>query len=281
MCSTNSSYAMASASSWRGSHWRVPSAREALVTALPPVLFGLGFSLALWVAVQPSRLVIGGPTTYPRWPSAWYPVVIGMGVLELLVVGVALIGAWNRLPRWSLTWGGSAVLAVAFALMMAADERAFLISPLVDPLLMLVLIGLCGVVALAGAWRDWRHGALVGMGACAMFTLFPCFFMAAPPWKRLDLAMLIAPVGVALSLLIFGFLRSRDGLRWVFLVLTAALNAVCLLLYTLVVLTRPELVSGTEFVLPLVVMAQGSLLGPLLLSLLVTICRGRWMPQAA
>jgi len=251
------------------------------VTALPPALFGLGFSLILLIAVQPSRLVIGGPTAYPRRPNLGYPVVIGLGVLELLLVGGALTGAWKRLPRWSLTWCGGAVPAVAFALMLAAEDRAFLISPLVDRALVLVLLGLLGAVALVASWRGWRHGALVGMGSCGMFMVFPCFFMAAAPWKRVDLAMLMAPVGGALSLLIFGFVRSRAGIAWVFVALAAALNAACLLLYMLVVLTRPEFVSGPEFILPLVLMAQGGLLGPPLLSLLITVCRRRWARQAA
>jgi len=99
-----------------------------MIAALPPALFGLGFSPALMVAAGSSNRVVGGPTSYPWVPSAACPrgTNLAVGAPVLLLLGWALVDARKRLPLESHLdrWCDSG----------------------------------------CGSWDGWRHGALVGMG---------------------------------------------------------------------------------------------------------------------
>jgi len=245
---------------------------EIILAALPPLLMGIMLSAFLLGLVPLPQIVWGGPTrlhiTNPVLLAYVVPGLLG----TVLIIG-GLYGAAARLPRWSYTWATAAVVVVLFGLAILGDELPFLISPTVDMLLVLSLVGLLGLLALVGAWRAPHAAVLVGLSFAGTFAAAITFFATAGPFSRLDIGLLSTPVGWAFGLLIV--LHLRGGLAGTRIAVAAAAGLTAALIwgYRTVVLAGIPSSADSTFHWRLLAIGWIGLLAPLLLSWLLRLRR--------
>jgi len=246
----------------------VTSRLETVLAALPPALVGLMLSAFLLGLVPLTRIVWGGPTsiriTNPILIAYIAPSLLGMA----LIVG-GLYGASQRLPRWSYTWATGAVVVVLFRLVILGDELPYLISPTVDLLIVLSLLGLLAILASVGAWRASDDAALVGLGFGGTFATTMIFLATAGPFSRLDIGLLSIPVGLAFALLIVTYVHGTSAAKRISVAAAAVLSASLTWMYRTVILTGMPSFSDRNFHWKLLAVAWVGLLGPPALSKLI------------
>lgn len=188
--------------------WTIDDQRQAVVAALPPLLFGLGIAVASllrggpWYAMPAWRLILG--------------VAVGL-IPAAVIAGGGLVALVRRLPDWGYTWVGATLMGVLLLAQTMADELAeegrFLISPVEGPVAG-VLILLAVLTALsAAALRGWPQAGLVSIGLSATLGLSLCFAVTAGPFHRHDLALLAGPLGLLSAALIYAYARGSGLAR--------------------------------------------------------------------
>lgn len=200
----------------------------ALVAALPPLIFGLGVTLMLLVIVPLGQLRLGAPSPPLFLASSALRLNLGFAFAAVAALALVVGGVWGavkKLPAWSPPWVGAGLWGAFFTLMAFSDDRAYLISPLVDGLLLaaLLLLGLAALSALA--WRGWVPAGAMSLGMTAMLGLLACFWLAASPFNRYDLALLSVLVGALMSALLYAYMRAGDQARLLALLGVGLLNA--------------------------------------------------------
>ncbi|KPL15662.1 MAG: hypothetical protein AMJ93_16430 [Anaerolineae bacterium SM23_84] len=241
---------------------------EALLAALPPLLYGLALSAFLLGFVPLSEVVFGGPTRYPVTRLTLTPLILPGLLGTMLVVG-GLIGARRRLPRWSYTWATGGVVTVLFALVLVGDELPYLISPTIDVLIVLALLGLLAAVALLAAWRGWVEAGLVGLGFGGTFATAVLFFATAAPFSRTDVGLMSAPAGLFFAAIIVAFLCGRSVVRWLALALTGMVSVWIIWGYRAILFAGMPSFSDASFHWRLLGIAMAGLLGPPVLAWLL------------
>ncbi len=182
--------------------------RRSFLAALPPLLFGLGFTLM--------ALVVGAPWyTVPTWR-----LVVGLAIeltaAAALAVG-GLVALLRRLPDWGYTWSGAALMTLALGINVLAEERAetghSLVSPAADVVVgvAIVLAGL--VVLLIAALRGWPQAGLVSIGLSTTLALSLCSTATNAPFYRYDLALLAGPLGLLAAVLTYSYIRGTGPMR--------------------------------------------------------------------
>lgn len=246
-----------------------------LLAALPPLVLGLSLSLFVVVLV-PLRSVVWGAATPLRLPlsgqTLWTPAAM-LGLLILLLAGGALVGLWRRCAAWSLTWSTAAVVSVAMALSILADDVPYLVSPLVDQLLFLGLVLVLAAVTWIAARRSLSEAALVALGFTSAFGLTIAFSAVASPMLRVDVALGTAPAGLAFALLIAAYVRWQGGARWIVLVLTAVLAGALIWIYGAVVSSALSTDIAYKFLRVLGSIAAVGFLAPLALGWVLSLRR--------
>lgn len=236
--------------------WKIDKRRDAILASLPPLLFGIGIAIA--------ALVIWGPWyVVPQW-RMWTGVAIVLLPAAVIALGgtLALI---KRLPAWGYTWAGGAVMGlVAFVKALAEDRADFglpLLSPILDiALAVLLLVGISALVVVT-AWRGWRQAGLTSLGFATLAGMSTFGMATAAPLNRYDLALLAAPVGILMSLLIYLYVRKGDIGRMISILGYGVMNAVVFLVIVSAWDLPPERPSP---VIPFLVALTGALLvGPL------------------
>ncbi len=176
--------------------------RQALLTAAPPVVFGLG--------IAAGALVMGGPwNTIPTWR-----LVLGLALMAVpwavIVVG-GVMAAARRLPTWGYTWAGAAVIMLLLGAQTAAEELAeqgtLALSPVVESIAGILLVLANLAVLLLAAVRGSEKAGLVSLAQAAIMGLSLCQAATYAPFNRLDVALLAAPVGLAMGLLMHLYCR--------------------------------------------------------------------------
>ncbi len=207
------------------------SQRQALVVALPPLVFGLGITAMFLVIVPLDRLVIGGasPPIHVTGLSLRFAIGLAVGLIMVTVLAVGgLVAAVRRLPGWGYTWVGADLMGLLLVLMVIGDDREFLISPAAD-IALLALFLLAGLAALtAAALRGWQQAGLVSIGLATTVGLSLCFFVTAGPFNRFDLALLAGPLGLLVAALTYAYACGADSTRIAVLVSMGLLNAALL-----------------------------------------------------
>jgi hypothetical protein len=191
--------------------------RDAWLAALPPALLGLSIAISLLLRAPLSRLVIGGPTRVHYSPgiiTGGMAISIGamaLAALTLVIGGVVAVA--RRLPLWGTTWIGTAVMVIVFALVIAADDLPYLVSPVIDVLIMMALMLLLGAALGAVAWRGPLLGGLAGLGTIMILSLVVVSWASNPPINRLDVGLLAGPLGLIYGGLIYGFVTGPQARR--------------------------------------------------------------------
>jgi len=246
-----------------------------VLAALPPLLFGLVLSLLVAVLVPLRSVVWGAATPLPRpvvGQTVWLPAAM-LGLLLVVLIGGALVGLWRRCAAWSHTWSTAAVVSVAMALSIMADDVPYLISPFVDVLIMVALVLALAAVTLVAARRSMTEAALVALGFVSIFSLVAVFSAVASPMLRMDIALIMAPAGLAFAALITAFLRWQSGARWIVLALTAVLAGALIWTYAVGVASALSADIALKFVRVLGVIAAVGFLAPLALGWLLSLRR--------
>jgi hypothetical protein len=191
--------------------------RDALLAALPPVLLGLSIGISLLLRAPLSRLVIGGPTRIHYTPgviTGGMMVTIGVIVLASLILVIGgLVAVAQRLPLWGTTWVGTTVMVIVFALMVVSDDLPYLVSPLIDMLIALALMALLGAALGAVAWRGPLLGGLAGLSTIMILSLVVISWASNPPINRLDVGLLVGPLGLVYGGLLYGFVTGSPARR--------------------------------------------------------------------
>jgi hypothetical protein len=191
--------------------------RDALLAALPPVLLGLSIAISLLLRAPLSRLVIGGPTHVHYSPgiiTGGMAVGIGALVLAALILMIGgVVATVRRLPLWGTTWVGTAVMVIVFALMVAAEDLPYLVSPAIDVLIAIALMLLLGVALGAVAWRGPLLGGLAGLSTTMILSLVVISWASNPPINRLDVGLLVGPLGLIYGGLLYGFVTGPPARR--------------------------------------------------------------------
>jgi hypothetical protein len=147
------------------------------------------------------------------------------------------------------------------ALTVIADDQPYLISPAADIAVMLALIGGLVMTAYQAARRGARTAWVAGMGFASAFVLASYSAVAVPPFRRLDLALLVLPASLLFAALIAWAARNEGGPVWVAGALTIALGAGLMVLYTTGV-TGSWSAKGSFFATRVTQVAAVGLIGP-------------------
>lgn len=191
--------------------------RDAWLAALPPVLLGLSIAIPLLLRASLSRLVIGGPTPIHYSPGIITGgMVVGIGAMALaaltLVIG-GVVAVARRLPLWGTTWVGTTVMVIVFTLTVAADDLPYLVSPVIDALIMLALSLLLAAALGAVGWRGPLLGGLAGLSTIMILSLVVVSWASNPPINRLDVGLLVGPLGLIYGGLLYGFVTGQPARR--------------------------------------------------------------------
>ena len=183
---------------------------QALVAALPLLLYGLCVA-----AITLFLVAIGGPSeivTLARSP-VWHNGALVVGLIALAaLVGAAVVALRGRLPAWCYTWIGACMTGLLIALNLVVEDRAYVLSPIVDVAL-LALLTLSALVTFGtAALRGWPHSGLYTAGLCATLGLSLCFFGVAGPF-HVYLGALAALLGAFEAALVYVYLRGSKATR--------------------------------------------------------------------
>jgi hypothetical protein len=188
--------------------------RDALLAALPPMLLGLSIAISLLLRAPLSRLVIGGPTRIHCIITGGMAVGIGVLVLAALTLVIGgLVAAARRLPPWGYTWVGTTVMVIVVALMVVSDDLPYLVSPAIDLLIVLALMLLLGAALGAVGWRGPLLGGLAGLSTTMILSLVVVSWASNPPINRLDVGLLVGPLGLLYGGLLYGFVTGPPARR--------------------------------------------------------------------
>jgi len=196
--------------------------REALLTSLPFVLFGLAIGL--------SALIYGGGPWHktPTWRTtlsvlAWFVPAAAVGIGGCIAV-------IRRLPTWSYTWLGASVMEVFLLVTIIEDELAEsgqnIISPTAEAIIAVaLLVAILAALAVA-ALRGWQQAGLVSVGLASTMGLATLGMVMAAPFYRWQSAILAIPLGLIMAALTWTYVRSvRVTVRVAVLFCLALLNA--------------------------------------------------------
>lgn len=237
-----------------------------VLTALPPLIIGLLVTTLALAGVPLRELVVGGATPYRL--SHFSPWHLVPAALAALVAAVAALGVLRGLPRWSYTWAYATVVIAAFAVVVLAEDRPALITPWVDALIALALLGALLGVALIAVLRGRLDALVAGLGFCSAFVLVSYSAVAVAPFRRVDLALLSLPAGLVFSALIAAAVRGIPRAEWVAAVLTVALGGGLIWLYASAI-SGVWALKASQFASRVVLYAAVGLMGPPLLAWLL------------
>jgi hypothetical protein len=236
--------------------WRIEDQRDAIIASLPPVMMGFGIALGALIVWEPWY-------TIPRWR-----LLTGFAIMTFPGLLIGLGGLWALIKHiypWSNTWIGAAGMGLILFVKTLAEERADFGLPLLSPVMDIVIaiILMIGIAVLIGvtAWQGWRHAGMISLGFATMAGMASFSMATAAPFNRYDIALLAAPVGLIMALLIYIFVRRNDKSRGIAILVFGVMNAVVFFIIASI-WNLPE--GDPSPVIPFLVVLTGALLvGPI------------------
>lgn len=252
------------------------SGRNALLTAAPPAVFGLGIAVG--------ALVMGGPYhSIPTWR-----LVLGIALTALpwvVIVAGGIVAAVRRLPlSWGYTWAGAAVMMTVLAAQTIGEELAergtFVLSPVAESILGVALILANVALLIVAAVRGKALAGLVSVAQAAIMGISLCQAATYAPFNRLDIALLAVPVGLVMGVLIHLYRQGPGRVRAGVVAALWLTNAGLLWLLNSVWTDWLQRQDKASPAVPLLFLLTALLLAGPILGILVSLGR-RWRPLAA
>jgi len=254
---------------------RVPDSKAVLVAALPPLGLAVMLAALVLAGVPLGQFVVGGRSGFSRTLlSVGYLVP---AFLALAIVGVSARAATSGLPRWGLSWVFTVLVMVSMALTILAEDRPALISPIVDAVIALAVLALLAGLAVVAARRGMTDALMSGIGFASAFVLANFSAVSVPPFRRVDLALLVLPAGLAFSGLLVWAWRSGARAGAMAVLATLAVGVGLMMVYARALPDQWAL-RGSVFAIRVVQVAAIGLLAPPLLAWLLGRARPMEMP---
>ena len=241
------------------SNWSV-SKRAAFMNSVPPILFGLGISIA--------PLIAGGKwNEIPRWRL--YASLVGM-LIPMMVIGAGgLLALIKRIPDWGYTWVGVFMMGIMMAIKTYAEELddvgRFIISQVGDLVLAgVVFLGVLTVLFIV-ALRGWQQAGLMSMGMASVLGLTLLQAVSSPPMNRQDISMLSLPLGLLAGFLLYIYAVNKTPVKILSLLGMGIFNVILIWVAHNAWLTWMLSRNRVSPIWPLIVLFSGALLsGPIL-----------------
>jgi hypothetical protein len=241
--------------------WKIENRKDAIIAALPPLLFGVG--------IMTSALIIWKPWhQIPSW-RLYLGVAVGMALPAIVVAIGGAIALLRRIPDWGYTWAGSAAMGSVLFVKTMAEEQAdvgkFIISETVDLVIAIILLLGCLILLVWVALRGWQQAGLVSIGFASIMGVTVVSLATAAPFNRYDLALLAGPFGALMSWLTYQFALGSTKARGFVLFGIALLNLGAVLMSDRATRNWAITNQRPSFALPLLVLINGLLIsGPVL-----------------
>jgi len=172
--------------------------RDIILVVLPPLLFGLGSA----IAVLSSQLL----GSIAAW--VFIAIIISAGGMIALIRGM---------PAWGDTWLGSFLILIALLLRLLMEEGKETGLPIFssfmsDAITVLVSLALLALI-IAIALKGWQRTGLVSIGLSTTLGIGIWNTFARPPFNQENLTLLVAPIGLAIAICIYLYVRKSDMVR--------------------------------------------------------------------
>ena len=242
-------------------NWKIEKRKDALIAALPPLLFGVG--------IMTSALIIWKPWhQIPSW-RLYLGVVIGMALPALVVAIGGAIALIRRIPDWGYTWAGAAAMGAVLLVKTAAEEQAdvgqYIISETADLILAILLLIGCLILLIWVALRGWQQAGLMSIGFASIMGVTVVSLVTAAPFNRYDLALLAAPFGALMAWLTYLYALGSNRARILVLLGIGLLNLGAVFLADSATRSWTLAQGRPSFALPLLIFITGVLVsGPIL-----------------
>ena len=169
------------------------------------------------------------------------------------------------------------LVMVSMAVTILADDRPSLISPIVDAVIALGLLALLAGIAVAAARRGMTDALMSGIGFASAFLLANFSAVSVPPFRRVDLSLLVLPAGLVFSGLLTWVWRRGEQAGALAVVTTLAIGVGLMVVYARALPDQWAL-RGSLFATRVVQVAAIGLLAPPLLSWLFGRAGRKGMP---
>lgn len=169
-----------------------------ILAVLPPLLFGLGSAFA----ILSNQLIVS--------IAAWI-------LIALIISTGGGISLFRGMPAWGDTWLGSLLILIALLLRLLMEEVKQADVPVLSPLVSSTITVLVGLTLLglifAIALKGWRRTGLVGIGLSSTLGIGLWNTFARPPFNQDILALCVAPIGLAIAVCIYLYIRKSDKIK--------------------------------------------------------------------
>jgi hypothetical protein len=242
-------------------NWKIEKRADALIAALPPLLFGVGIMISALIIWKPWYEI-------PTW-RLYLGAGIGMGI-PAIVVGVGgAIALFRRIPDWGYTWVGTAAMGALLLVKTIAEEQAdvgkYIFSEVFDLILAAVLVLGCLVLLIWVALRGWQQAGLVSIGFASLMGITAVSLATAAPFNRFDLALIAGPFGLLMAWLTYHFALGSTKIRAFVLAGIVVLNLGAVLMADTATRSWKLTSQRPSFALPLFIFTTVALLsGPIL-----------------
>ena len=195
------------------------NSRQNLLAALPVLLIGLGITGGCFIAG-------GACYEIPSWRL--YSGIAFGGLIALSIGTFGVYGLIRKIPDWSVIW--IAISVIGFLVLVNFTSSLGLPSFIeITILLFSVIIGL--VIFYLISKKSWQLAGLFGIGLSTALSLILFFMATNISHNEIKIGYFDLIIGLAMSGLLFFYLKSNNQIKVLTLVIFMIVNSVLIYIF--------------------------------------------------